>query len=266
MRQSGHYALMRGWAIAAVVAVAFCAACSSSSGNESGSTTTLSPNIVVPSVIGKTACQALPVLVSSGLVPNATPSAQIYSHVTDQSPTGGAQVPRGSAISLSLGPPTHDTKGCSAPRPGLVMECGPGERKVTSGRVTTCLPRKRRAERPTLMTTSWHQLDKSSDPWSAALAAIRSASTPDQAAQRVLPILRGARQAPSERVTAKVVDARAADEALILIAWRGFADDSVTGVDVRIRATAGTNGVVIFDTKTRSICKRGIGPNRTACV
>jgi hypothetical protein len=117
---------------------------------------------------------------------------------------------------------------------------------------------------PLLVATSWRQVDKVKEPWRAAFAAIDSASTPDEAAQRVLPILRAARAAPTERVTARVVNGKA--EALILIAWRGFADDSVSGIDVQIRVTGGTKGVEIIDAKSRSICARGTGTNLPACV
>jgi hypothetical protein len=132
---------------------------------------------------------------------------------------------------------------------------------TTSASTTTTTP-----PLPAPVTTRWHPLDKVRDPWPAALAAIRSSPTPAVAVERVLPILRAARQEPSERVTARVVDGDAPDEALMLIAWRGYADDSVSGSDIRIRATSGAGGVEILEREVRSICARGSGTDLIACV
>jgi hypothetical protein len=131
---------------------------------------------------------------------------------------------------------------------------------TTRNSTTTSAPRK-----PEAAATGWRLLDPSTGAWPAALDALRSAPNPAAGARRMLPILRSARDSPAERITARAV-AGPGDDALIWIARRGLADDSTTGVDVRIDVTGGTNGVEILTAAIRSICARGRGVDGHACL
>jgi len=115
------------------------------------------------------------------------------------------------------------------------------------------------------LTTSWRPLDESTRVWPAVFAAIRSSRTPDAAVRPILRALRADSDSPREGITARTVE-RQGDTASILVFERGLADDSTTGVDVRLGVTAGTNGVVILKAETRQICARAVTADRLACV
>jgi hypothetical protein len=115
------------------------------------------------------------------------------------------------------------------------------------------------------MTTRWHPIDKARDPWPAALAALGSAPTAEAGLEHMLPILRRARELPTEQVTGRVVEGDG-DETVVWISWRGLGDDSVSGTDLTIRTTAAADGLEILGAAARSICARGIGGDRLACL
>lgn len=115
------------------------------------------------------------------------------------------------------------------------------------------------------LTTRWRPLDKPSAGWAAALAAIRTSDAPAAAVERVLPILRADRAAPTERVTARVV-AVEGEDAVIWIEWRGLPDDSVAGRDVKVHVTTGATGLVVLSAESRSVCARAAGSDLDACL
>ena len=63
---------------------------------------TRSRTVVVPDVVSMRACDALPVLVKGGVVPEATPASQITWLVVAQAPAAGRRVPRDTTEVLDL--------------------------------------------------------------------------------------------------------------------------------------------------------------------
>jgi len=60
------------------------------------------PDVTVPNVVGKRACDALPVLVKAGLVPQATFAPEIAWVVVSQEPAAGTRVKHGTPAALNL--------------------------------------------------------------------------------------------------------------------------------------------------------------------
>ena len=78
----------------------------------------------VPNVVGKSACDALPVLVHAGLVPDAVVATEIGWTVESQQPLPGTRFVHGDEVQLVLKQPTTSAADCQ----GVPTKFGPTKR------------------------------------------------------------------------------------------------------------------------------------------